>query len=119
MAKVKLLIDIDVFIDYLNTGSLRTIFQSKVYEIYYSVITKKELISKPGLKEAERRAILSVLKRHRIILLDNQVTITYSYLRHKYPSLEKEYALIAASALVRKVLLVTRSCMHYKIIEGL
>ena len=119
MAKVKLLIDTDIIIDFLNTGALRTIFQSKGFEIYYSVITKKELLSKPGLKEAERQAILSVLKRHRIIPLDNQITVTYSYLRYKHPSLDKEDALIAATALVRKLPLLTRNWKHYKIIEGL
>ena len=119
MAKVKLLIDTDIIINYLNTGALRTIFQGKGFQVYYSVVTKKELLYKPGLKESERKSILSILKRHRIIPLDNQITITYSYLRHKYPSLEKEDALIAATALIRKLPLVTRNWKHYKIIEGL
>ena len=67
MAQVKLLIDTDIFIDYLNAGFLSTILESKSFEIYYSVVTKKELLSKRGLKEAERQAILLTLKRYRII----------------------------------------------------
>lgn len=117
MAKVKLLIDTDIFIDYLNIGSLRTIFQGKNYEVYYSVITKKELLSKSGLKESERQAIISMLKRYRIILLDDRITMAYSRIRHKYPRIEKEDALIAATSLARNLPLLTRNWKHYKIIQ--
>ncbi len=119
MAKVRFLIDTDVFIDYLNTGFLRAIFESKDFEIYYSVVTRKELLSKRGLKEAERQAILFTLKQHRIIPLNNRITTRYSELRRKYPFLEKEDALIAATALVRSLPLLTRNWKHYKAIEGL
>jgi predicted nucleic acid-binding protein len=119
VAKVKLLIDTDIFIDYLNTGFLGTILESKGFEIYYSVITKKELLAKPGLKASERQAVLLTLKRHRIIPLDDRITRLYSDLRRQHPSLEKEDALIAATALVRKLPLVTRNWKHYKAIEGL
>ncbi len=119
MAKVKLLIDTDIFIDYLNTGFLSTIFDRKSFELYYSVVTKKELLSKIGLKEAERQAILMTLKRYRIIPLDDRIAGKYSDLRRKHPPLEKEDALIAATALVRRLPLVTRNWKHYKVIEGL
>jgi hypothetical protein len=119
VAKVKLLIDTDIVIDYLNTGLLRTIFEDRGFEVYYSVVTKKELLSKPGLKETERQAILFTLRRHRIIPLDDRITGTYSDLRRRYPSLEKEDALIAATALVKKLPLVTRNVKHYKTIQGL
>jgi len=119
VAKVKLLIDTDIFIDYLNIGFLRTIFQDKDFEIYYSVVTKKELLSKPGMKESERQTILFTLKRYRIIPLDDRIVGKYSDLRHRYPSLEKEDALIAATALIRKLPLLTRNLKHYKDIEGL
>ncbi len=119
MAKVKLLIDTDIFIDYLNTGFLSTVLESKSFEIYYSVVTKKELLSKRGLKEAERQAILLTLKRCRIIPLDNRIAGFYSDLRRKQPFLEKEDALIAATALVRRLPLVSRNWKHYKVIKGL
>jgi predicted nucleic acid-binding protein len=119
VAKVRFLIDTDVFIDYLNTGFLRTIFESKDFEIYYSVVTRKELLSKRGLKEAERQAILFTLKQHRIIPLNNRIATRYSELRRKYPFLEKEDALIAATALVRSLPLLTRNWKHFKAIEGL
>lgn len=119
MAKVQLLIDTDIFIDYLNTGFLSAILESKGFDIYYSVVTKKELLSKIGLKESERQVILTTLKRYRIIPLDNRIAGKYSDLRRKHPSLAKEDALIAATALVRRLPLVTRNWRHYKVIEGL
>lgn len=119
MAKVKLLIDTDIVIDYLNSGFLRTIFEGRGFKVYYSVLTKKELLTKPGLKEAERQAVLFTLRRHRIIPLDDRITGTYSDLRQRYPSLEKEDALIAATAHVRKLPLITRNVKHFKDVRGL
>lgn len=119
MAKIKLLIDTDIFIDYLNTGFLSSILEGKDFEIYYSVVTKKELLSKSGLKESERLAILFTLKRYRILPLDHRIAERYSDLRRGYSFLEKEDALIAATALVKKLPLLTRNWRHYKNIEGL
>lgn len=119
MAKIKLLIDTDIFIDYINRGFLSSIFEDKGFEIYYSIVTKKELLSKTGLKEIERQAILYTLKEYRIIPLDDRIAERYSDLRQSYPSLEKEDALIAATALVWGLPLVTRNSRHYKIIDGL
>ncbi len=119
MAKVKLLIDTDIFIDYFNTGHLSALFESKEFEIYYSVVTKKELLTKPGLKEAERSVILQTLKRYRIIPVDGRIAGMFSDLRRRHPAMEKEDALIAATALVRRLPLVTRNCKHYRVIEEL
>ncbi len=60
-----------------------------------------------------------MLKRFRIIPLDNRITSRYSELRRLYPALEKEDALIAATALTRRLPLVTRNWKHYNMIEGL
>lgn len=119
MAKIKLLIDTDILIDYLNTGLLSTLLECTDFEIYYSVVTRKELLSKRGLKGTERQAILLTLKRYRIIPLNDRITAVYSDLRHTHPSLEKEDALIAATALSRRLPLVTRNRKHYVMIEGL
>jgi hypothetical protein len=61
VAKVKLLVDTDVLIDFLNTGFLSSLFENQGFEIYYSVVTKKELLSKRGLRESERKAIALML----------------------------------------------------------
>ena len=119
MAKVPLLIDTDIFIDYFKVGLLRQVFEGKEFEIYYSVVTKKELLSKSGLRESERQAILLTLKRYRLIPLDDRIARKYSELRGRYPTLEKADALIAATALVRKLPLVTRNIRHFQNIDGL
>jgi predicted nucleic acid-binding protein len=119
MAKVPLLVDTDIFIDYFNAGLLRVVLESDEFEIYYLAVTKKELLSKPGLKASEREALLATLRRCRIIPLTERIAAVYSDLRRKHLSLEKEDALIAATALVRGLPLVTRNWKHYKVVEGL
>jgi hypothetical protein len=119
MAKISLLVDTDVFIDYFNPGRYSYLFDSRRFAIYYSVVSKKELLSRPGLREVERRAILYELSRCRMVQLTETITSRYSELRDRYPSLEKEDALIAAGALVKRLPLVTRNRKHFKIVEGL
>ena len=119
MAKVPLLIDTDIFIDYFKVGLLRQVFEGKEFEVYCSVVTKKELLSKSGLKESERQAILLTLKRYRLIPLNDRIVRKYSDLRGRYPTIEKADALIAATALVRKLPLVTRNIRHFQNIDGL
>lgn len=104
---------------FFNVGFLRTIFEGKDFQIYYSIVAKKELLSKRGLKETERQAIQFILKRCRVIPLNPKITDKYSELRIKYPQTGKEDALIAATALVAKLPLVTRNWKHYRNIEGI
>jgi len=119
MAKVSVLVDTDVFIDYFNSGRFSSLFDSSRFTVYYSVVTKKELLSKPGLREAERQAILHELSQCRIVKLTEAITTRYAELRERYPSLDKEDALIAASALVKSLPLVTRNKRHFRIVLGL
>jgi predicted nucleic acid-binding protein len=119
MAKVSVLVDTDVFIDYLNTGRFSSVFDSSVFTVYYSIVTKKELLTKLGLSETEREAIVAELSRCRLIGLSNSITARYSNLRRQYPSLDKADALIAATALVKRLPLVTRNKRHFRIVEDL
>ncbi len=119
MAKVSVLIDTDVFIDYFNTGRFSVLFDRTRFVAYYSIVTKKELLSKPGLRDAERQAILQELRACRIVKLTISITTRYTALRQRYPSLEKADALIAASAWVKNLPLVTRNKRHFKIVAGL
>lgn len=119
MATIKLLVDTDILIDFLNKGALSFILDGKDFEIYYSVVTKKELLSKRGLRDTERKAILLTLERFRVIPLNRSITETYTRLRQKHHSLEKEDALIAATATRRKLPLLTRNWKHFRDIEGL
>ena len=119
MAKVSVLVDTDIFIDYFNTQRFRSLFDPQQFTVYYSIATKKELLSKPGLRENERQTIIAELGRCRIIALDDVIAIKYSELQHRYPALHKEDALIAASALVKNLPLLTQNWKHFKEILGL
>jgi predicted nucleic acid-binding protein len=119
VATIKLLVDTDVLIDFLNKGALSFILDSENFEIYYSLVTKKELLSKRGLRDTERKAILLTLERFRVIPLNQRITETHGRLRRKHGSLEKEDALIAATAISRKLPLLTRNWKHFREIEGL
>ncbi|WHZ26960.1 MAG: hypothetical protein OJF51_001756 [Nitrospira sp.] len=119
MAKVSVLIDTDIFIDYFNTGRFSSLFDTARFTVYYSIITKKELLTKSGLRDAERDAILEELRPCRLINLSRSIAARYSGLRRRYPRLEKNDALIAATALVKRPPLVTRNKRHFRIVKNL
>lgn len=119
MAKIRLLIDTDIFIDYFNYGFFEEILENDEFDIYYSSVTKKELLAKQGLKNSEKQAILYVLKKHKIINLTADIAYRYSELLNEYPEMEKEDALIAATALQKRLPLLTRNRKHYRKIKGL
>lgn len=119
MAKIRLLVDTDIFIDFLNSGYFEDILEGKDFDIYYSAVTKKELLAKQGLKDSEKQAILYVLKKYRIIPITQNIAERFSSVLYEYPEMSKEDALIAATALDRKLPLITRNWKHYRKIKGL
>ncbi|KAF0143722.1 MAG: VapC [Nitrospirae bacterium] len=119
MAKIRLLVDTDIFIDFFNSGYFEAILEGKDFDIYYSAVTKKELLAKQGLKDSEKQAILYVLKKYRIIPITQNIAERFSDVLYKYPEMSKEDALIAATALDRKLPLITRNWKHYRKIKGL
>ncbi len=119
MAKVSVLVDTDIFIDYFNTGRFHALFDSSRFAVYYSIITKKELLTKPGLRDSERASILAELTRCRLIPLTGSIAARYSDLRRRYPSLAQSDALIAATALVKRLPLMTRNKRHFQIVSDL
>jgi predicted nucleic acid-binding protein len=119
MGENQLLADTDVLIAYLNHRTYRSYLESAKYRVYYSAITKKELLAKRGLKNSERQAILTLLKRFRLVRIDRRVTGEYSRLRIRYPSLAKGDVLIGASALATKLPLLTQNLRHFRMIHGL
>lgn len=119
MAKISVLVDTDVFIDYFNLGRFHALFDSPRFTVYYSIITKKELLTKPGLRDAERESIQTELSRCRLIPLSDSITARYTDIRRRYPSIDKADALIAATALVKRLPLMTRNRRHFKMITGL
>jgi hypothetical protein len=119
MAKISVLVDTDIFIDYFNTGRFHALFDSKRFTVFYSIITKKELLTKPGLRETERESILAELSRCRLIPLSDAIAARYSELRRRLPALEKGDALIAATALVRQLPLLTKNKRHFEMVKEL
>jgi predicted nucleic acid-binding protein len=113
------LVDTDILIAYLNRRSYRSYLENPLNRIYYSAVTKKELLSKPGLRSSERQAILTLLRRYRLVRIDQNIAIEYSRLRANYSSLAQGDALIAASALVRKIPLLTQNLRHFRRVRGL
>lgn len=115
-----LLVDTDIFIDYLNgVERMRQILDAPDYRIYYSAVTRKELLAKPGLSSTERHRIRMLLLRHCLIPLDEQIAERFSRLLTKYShhGLRKADALVAATAWSRKLRLLTRNTRHYRFIS--
>ncbi|MGH7966656.1 MAG: PIN domain-containing protein [Candidatus Binatia bacterium] len=113
------LVDTDIFIDYLNgVKQMREILDSPRYRAYYSIVTRKELLAKPGLSATERRRIRMLLLYHRLILVDERIAERFSSLLVKYVDrgLHKADALVAATAWSRKLPLLTRNIRHYRFI---
>lgn len=119
MAKKSLLIDTDIWIDYFNVGRFAPYFEGSSFTIYYSTITEKELLTKKGLRDAEKDAIVRELRLHRRINITPSIAKIYSFIRGRHKSLEKEDALIAASAIAKRLPLFTRNWKHFRIIHGL
>lgn len=119
MARIGLLVDTDVFIDYFNSRAFASILESDRFSVYYTAVTRKELLAKRGLGSGERETILSALRGHRLIRIDQRIAARYSSLRSAHRNLPKEDALIAAAALVKRLPLLTRNWRHYRQIGDL
>lgn len=119
MKKSALLVDTDVLIYYLNRRQYRHYLESENWQVYYSVVTKKELLAKQGISNRERRTIALLLRRYRRINLTSSVAVRYAELQRQYPSLERNDALIAATALVRRLPLLTGNQRHFRIVAEL
>lgn len=119
MAAGRVLVDTDILIDYFNAGRHSRLLDDPRNRIYFSVITRKELLAKEGLRAAERRAIEAALRQFRLIPLTPAIAARYATLRRQYRHLEKEDAPIAATVLVKRLPLMTRNWKHFARIGGL
>jgi predicted nucleic acid-binding protein len=120
MAKVKLLIDTDIFIDALKEiKPAKELFRIRELDLYCSVLTKKELLSKGGLKDSERKRITALLSRTKVLKIDNDIQNKYLSLIRRYgdkPEAIVDY-LIAATAWSKRLPLLTRNKRHFKHIK--
>jgi predicted nucleic acid-binding protein len=107
-----LLIDTDIFIDYLKgVQPACALLDSGQFDFYYSSWTRKELLSKPGLRDSERHEIEVLLARCRIAPVDDGVADKYWILLKQYESqgLRQADAIIAATAWQKNLPLLTRN----------
>jgi predicted nucleic acid-binding protein len=120
MAKVKLLIDTDIFIDALKEiKSAKDLFRIREIDIYCSILTKKELFSKEGLRDSERKKIIALLSRTKVLKIDNDILNKYLLLMNKYGDRQEainDYV-IAATAWSKKLPLLTRNKKHFSYIK--
>ena len=78
MAKIKLLIDTDILIDSLRGVKVaKDLFRAKDIDIYCSILSKKELLSKGGLRESERKRVINLLSMIKVLRIDDDINEKY------------------------------------------
>ena len=113
------LADTGVFILwYRGELKAKVFFRNPNIEIYYSRMTRKELL-RPPISDAERRRIQMMLATLRQINPDASVTNAYTDLLRLYPNLRHHLAdaLIAASAWAKNLPLVTTNVRHFRSVK--
>ena len=120
MAKVRLLVDTDIIIDYLKKAKpARALFAGDVTDIYCSTLSKKELLVKPGLSSTERKKVINILSKLKILKIDNEINNKYMLLLDKYGkhrATMPDY-IIAATAWAKNLPLLTRNKKHFEHIK--
>ena len=106
MARLSYLLDTDILIDWLKGKPwAKQIIWSDDARLYCSSITRKELLSKPGLKDSEKQRILRLMRHIRVLNVDPIIATAASELLQKYPHhpLQVNDALIAATAWMKQL----------------
>jgi len=120
MAKVKLFIDTYIVIDALKgIKPAKELLKAKEIDIYCSILTKKELLSKEGLSDSERKRIVAMFKKIKILKIDDDINKKYFLLIKQYgekPDMIADY-IIAATAWAKKLPILTRNRKHFEHIK--
>ncbi len=109
------LVDTGIFIAWARREkAARAFFYHPPGRIYYSKQTRKELL-RPHISSSELRKLKRFLSRFRIINPDDSIAQVFSELLTKYLYLKSHLpdALIAATALVKNMILVTTNPRHF------
>ena len=98
---------------------MKGILDASHYRVYYSAVSKKELLAKRGLSATEERRIRTLLLTHRLIPVDETIAECFSLLLAQYAphNLRKADALVAATAWSRMLPLLTNNTRHYRFIS--
>jgi predicted nucleic acid-binding protein len=120
MAKIRLLVDTDILIDYLKKiKPAKALFDSNDADLYCSILSKKELLTKPGLSSSERKKIVNLLLKIKILKIDNEINNKYTLLLEKYGTQQATMpdCVIAATAWAKNLPLLTRNKRHFQHIK--
>lgn len=110
------LIDTGVFILYFRRDDRAIAFFRETQAlIYYSRITRKELL-RPPISSREKTKVLSFLQKYRLVNPDPQIAEGFSSLLEKYSYLKDHLAdaLIAATAWKKGMEVVTTNPRHFE-----
>ena len=110
------LVDTGVFILYFRRNCRAVdFFRATSAVIYYSQVTRKELLRSP-ISSRERGRVLTFLQRYRLVNPDAQIAEGFSSLLEKYPYLKDHLAdaLIAATAWKKSLEVVTTNPRHFE-----
>lgn len=110
------LIDTGVFILYLRRdGRARAFFREIKATLYYSRITRKELLRSP-IRSREKEEVLALLQQYRLVNPDLQIAEGFSFLLERYSYLKDHLAdaLIAATAWKKDLEVVTTNPRHFE-----
>jgi predicted nucleic acid-binding protein len=110
------LIDSGVFILYLRGDREATRFFRETHAIlYYSRVTRKELL-RPPISSRERARVIACLQRYRLVNPDPQIAHRFSLLLDKYAYLRDHLAdaFIAATAWEKRLEVVTTNARHFE-----
>jgi len=122
MTRVKLFVDTDVFIDAIKgVKPAKDLFRTESVEVFCSILTKKELLSKEGISPSERSKVNKLLSKVKVLKVDKMIHRSFTELLRHYgdkPERRADY-IIAATAIAKKLPLLTRNKKHFKDIEHL
>jgi predicted nucleic acid-binding protein len=120
MAKIRILIDTDIIIDSLKgIRAAKELFRTEGVDLYCSILTKKELLSKGGLKDSERKRIIKLLSVIKVLKIDDDINNKFLFLMKTYgenPDRLADY-IIAATAWSKRLPLLTRNRKHFEHIK--
>lgn len=109
------LLDTNVFILwYHGNGDAKFCLRQTRTDWYYAKATRKELL-RPPISDAEKQKILALLATLRVIKPDNEIAAAFSDLLRRYPYLRAHQidALIAATALIKGLPVITTNIRHF------
>ncbi len=115
------LVDTGVFIHWHRGDSLaRLLFRHDSREIYYSRVTRKELLH-PFISDSERQKLLKLLATVRLVNPAEKIAESYTELLVRYAYLKDHLAdaLIAATAWAKHLPLLTTNVRHFGPIQEL